>query len=112
MKLSFTKEDGTWYIDLPQWIENGGSKGALAMVSGADTLLDELSINGKTCAIELCSEEDSDVALTRTYSLGWGYYYSAKSKKEHVTTNKIWLCPVTKFVFKGKYPKIINFKVI
>ena len=38
----FNKEDGKWYIDLPDWT---GTKGELQMVGGADTLLDHLSNN-------------------------------------------------------------------
>lgn len=36
----FVREDNSWYIDLPEYIEQGGSKGDLEMVSGADTMLD------------------------------------------------------------------------
>ena len=38
----FNKEDGKWYIDLPDWT---GTKGELQMVGGADTLLDVLDTN-------------------------------------------------------------------
>jgi hypothetical protein len=38
---TFYKEAyGGWYIDLPEYLEQGGSKGDLAMVAGADTMLD------------------------------------------------------------------------
>ena len=44
---TFYKENGTWYIDLPEFLEAGlGTKANLMMVAGADTLLDELSDNG------------------------------------------------------------------
>ena len=41
---TFNKEQGCWYIDLPNW---EGTKGELQMVGGADTLLDRLSNNGR-----------------------------------------------------------------
>jgi hypothetical protein len=42
----FIKEGTEWYIDLPEYIENGGSKGDLQMVEGADTMLDIISAGG------------------------------------------------------------------
>jgi len=35
----FVRESGDWYIDLPEYLEQGGNKGDLQMVSGADTML-------------------------------------------------------------------------
>jgi hypothetical protein len=43
----FIKEGRDWYIDLPEFIEEGGSKGDLQMVEGADKMLDIIS-QGKT----------------------------------------------------------------
>ena len=39
----FVKESRDWYIELPEFLENGGSKGDLQMVEGTDTLLDIIS---------------------------------------------------------------------
>ena len=42
--LSFYKESGIWYADLPAFLEAGlGTKSNLMMVDGADTFLDYLS---------------------------------------------------------------------
>jgi hypothetical protein len=35
----FVKEQSEWYIDLPEYLEAGGSKADLQMVSVADTML-------------------------------------------------------------------------
>jgi len=43
----FILEDSSWYIDLPQFLEQGGNKADLEMVSGADTMLDIIA-EGKT----------------------------------------------------------------
>ena len=40
--ISFTKENETWYVDYPEW---KGNKANLAMVAGADTMLDALTKN-------------------------------------------------------------------
>jgi hypothetical protein len=39
----FIKEGREWYIDLPEYLASGGSKGDLQMVEGADTMLDIIS---------------------------------------------------------------------
>ena len=49
----FYKENSIWYIDLPEFLEEGmGSKANLMMVDGADTLLDILSNNGSEVTLE------------------------------------------------------------
>lgn len=40
VQYKFLREGSAWYIDLPQYLEQGGTKGDLAMVAGADTMLD------------------------------------------------------------------------
>jgi hypothetical protein len=48
----FYKENGLWYIDLPEFINNGfGTKANLLMVDGSDKLLDILSRNTEECVI-------------------------------------------------------------
>ena len=51
---TFNKEQGCWYIDLPDWT---GTKAELQMVAGADTLLDHLSNNGTTVNIALSTDK-------------------------------------------------------
>jgi hypothetical protein len=122
----FYKEDGTWYIDLPEFLEQGfGTKANLMMVGGADTLLDKLSNNGTEATIRfsnrLFRSNMEDIVLTRT-DLGYdeaylkevghapvddGAYYSVKSNNRNLLNHKLWLCPVTKYVFDGYYPPVI-----
>lgn len=103
----FNKEDdGRWYIDLPHW---EGSKSALEMVGGADTLLDKLSNNGDTVLLSLSTEKDCPEGyetlkkVIQTPPNGCVY---------HLGFLPIWLCDVTKFVFDGEFPKRIHFKVV
>ena len=102
----FNKEDGNWYIDLPNW---EGPKSDLAMVAGADTLLDELSNNGDTVLLSLVTEGDCPEGyktlkkIVRTPPNGCIY---------HLGYTPVWLCDVTKFVFNGIFPKRIYFKVL
>lgn len=120
MILHFYREGiNDWYIDLPKYIEQGGSKSALAMVAGADTLLSELSKGKPYISINICSigkdinhVEDGYILLKRQISipivnLVSGATYNVESGISDIMTKLIWLCPVTLFVFGGKYPKRI-----
>ena len=50
---TFIKESSGWYIDLPEYIEQGGNKGDLAMVEGADTMLDIMSGGNPVITLEI-----------------------------------------------------------
>jgi hypothetical protein len=119
----FYKDEQGWFIDLPEFLEAGlGTKGNLAMVAGADTLLDRLSNNGDEVLLRISDEDfkDSESELVMTgmgadvevleeygHPIQFGGFY-----KEVSTEHLLWLCPVTVFVFGGYYPKSIFFKVI
>jgi len=52
--LSFYKELGIWYADLPAFLKAGmGTKANLMMVDGSDTFLDYLSNNSGKATIKL-----------------------------------------------------------
>ena len=104
---TFNKENGCWYIYLPNWT---GTKSELQMVAGADTLLDNLSNNGITLNIQLSIEKEikgSDFKtlkrIVKTPPNGCIY---------HLGFTPIWLCNVTKFVFEGIFPNQIHFKLV
>jgi hypothetical protein len=103
---TFNKENGCWYIDLPNWT---GTKGELQMVAGADTLLDKLSNNGTCVEVMLTTDRNCPEGfetlnrIIQTPPNGCVY---------HLGLVPVWLCNVTKFVFVGIFPKQINFKVV
>jgi len=106
----FAREGGGWYIDLPEYLEQGGSKGDLAMVSGADTMLDIIADadNEVTLQIDIMPFEGSDeLVLTELCDpvLGGGYYFMKKFEAKEVNQD-IWLCEVTRFVFGDIPPRI------
>ncbi|MFT3826351.1 MAG: hypothetical protein QM731_20680 [Chitinophagaceae bacterium] len=107
---SFIKEGADWYIDLPEYIEQGGSKGDLAMVEGADTMLDIMAGGNTSVTLQL-SEEAFDGAdlLLRTELcepyIGGAYYLLDTWEGKNINHN-MWLCAVTEFVF-GSLPEKI-----
>ena len=121
----FYKENGLWYIDLPEFLEAKlGNKNNLLMVDGADTLLDVLSNNGDEVEVEFGDErfhgythELNKLKLGMNKALldeighapvNYGAYYSVTEIADHV----LWLCPVTEYVFNGDYPDNIYLRVI
>jgi len=130
-KVRFYKEEGIWYIDLPTYLELGGHKSHLAMVAGADILLDIIDTDkDEVVYLEvgdyvgfLSSSKDVEYdsllklkepihsSMGCTYHLGLinKYYHSLINRHE---TDYVWLCPTTLYVFNNKYPDIIYFRKI
>ncbi|RAR73859.1 DUF6717 family protein [Flavobacterium aciduliphilum] len=105
-EYTFNKEEGRWYIDLPNW---SGTKAALQMVAGADILLDRLSNNGVCVTVSLSTDTtcpngfETLKRIVPTPPNGCIY---------HLGFPPVWLCDVTKFVFEGIFPKRIHFCVV
>lgn len=111
MILEFEKEEnGGWYIVLPDW---PGSHSALAMVAGADTLLDTLDNGSGWVTLQVDTKPLSifrrGYTLRKIVNCFGGATYWVRSKKY---TGPAWLCEVTKFVFNNTLPKRIYFKEI
>lgn len=116
MKIRFYKDsDNRWYADLPDYIEDGGTKEDLEMVCGADTWLDIIS-QSREIDIELSDKpiDNSEVLTIDKYDDGFpehGAYYRIGNFNGKSYSNMIlWLCPVTLFVF-GYYPPKIYYKL-
>lgn len=119
-KLRFYKEDTLWYIDLPEFLEEGlGTKNNLLMVDGADLLLDHLSGNNNEIELFISdTEKEGYEIVEHLYKRGEGLNQQLLGKVGHapvdsgmyyqtttaIHINHVWLCPVTKYVFKGIYP--------
>lgn len=109
----FLKTEGKWYIDLPEYLEQGGSQADLQMVDGADQMLDIISDNQGVVQIFVDREkyEGGDLlALTEKCDpyIGGGMYFMKyfEGKETNLT---MWLCQVTEFVF-GDLPEKIYVK--
>lgn len=115
--IQFNKEkDGCWYVDFPHW---PFSHDNLAMVSGADKMLELLSggdLFVKVSVIPAKRQElhDDYIELEQTESsLFGGSTYQVKYEpfKERFNRDTLWICPVTLFVL-GQYPKFIYVKKV
>jgi hypothetical protein len=106
----YKSKSNDWYIDLPGWT---GSVEELAMVQGADTMLDTVSGYTNECYLKISDEpfEGAEVlrlASSRTDSFGGGDYILEKYESETIN-HKMWLCEVTRYVFDA-LPDCIYFK--
>ena len=110
---AFIKEPAGWYIDLPEFIVQGGSKGDLQMVDGADSMLDMIA-GGRDSVTLIIAEEPFDGAdrmdLTEKCDpyIGGGYYL-LRSWEGRPVMHTLWLCAVTEYVF-GYLPEKIFIK--
>ncbi|MDB5197859.1 MAG: hypothetical protein JWP88_2230 [Flaviaesturariibacter sp.] len=106
----FIRTEREWYIDLPQYIEQGGSKGDLQMVEGADKMLDMMAADSDKVTLTIATEPfDGADALILTEKcdpyIGGGYYLMRQY--EGIAVNRtMWLCQVTEFVFGDIPPEI------
>lgn len=109
----FYKESTGWYIDLPEFIAQGGSKGDLQMVEGADTMLDLMA--GEDTIVTLVIDEEffegaDRLELTEKCDpyIGGGYYL-LRNWENRPVMKTMWLCAVTEYVF-GYLPEQIFIK--
>ena len=114
MKLyRFLKTGQDWHIDLPEFLEQGGSHGELQMVEGADKMLDMMAENGNTVTLNISTEkfDGADMLLLTEKCapyIGGGYYIMKQYEGQEVNRT-MWLCQVTAFVF-GDIPQQIYIK--
>ena len=111
----FVREDGRWYIDLPEFLAQGGNKADLEMISGADTMLNLIAEEKNEVTLQIDTEtfEDAnELLLTGLCApiLGGGYYHMNQFENKEVNQD-LWLCDVTRFVF-GDIPQKIYVKRI
>lgn len=101
--------DGRWYVDFPEYIDNGyGSKANLEMVAGADNMLEHFATNGEVMITFSNRELDQyDLSLKRVLIDPWGATYVMGD----FPFKPVWLCNVSKFIFKGKHPRNIYLHV-
>lgn len=109
----FIKEGRDWYVDLPEYLANGGNKGDLQMVEGADKMLDSIS-EGKNevfLAIDSVYFTGADELrlIERCDPFVGGGYYNLQIFEGREVNQTMWLCAVTEFVF-GDLPERVFIK--
>ena len=114
MKLHrFVRENDEWFIDLPEYLSQGGSKADLQMIDGADTMLEIIAGEDKEVTLQINTgpfEKADELKLTEICDpIPGGGYYHMKSFENKLVNRDLWLCDVTRFVF-GNIPERIFIK--
>lgn len=107
---TFVKEDGHWYIDLPEYLEQGGFKTELEMTAGTKALLDTVARGKNRVTVTMNTESFERADLLELIELGGapkgGGYYLMHTCRGKAINKKMWLCDVLLFVF-GDIPERI-----
>lgn len=114
-KHRFYKEGASWYIDLPLYLEQGGSLGDLQMVQGADKMLDLMAGGRNEVVLHISTapfEGSYELEMTQKCEpyIGGAYYILKKYEGQNINQH-MWLCQVTEFVF-GNLPNRIYIKKV
>jgi hypothetical protein len=126
--LSFVKEAGIWYADLPEFLNSRlGTRSNLMMVDGSDTFLDLLCEGQPNVTLHISIKpfigwqsklQKIGLGLNSHLlnsighaSVEYGAYYQVTKLQRQPYNHRLWLCPVTEYVF-GEYPKQIFLTVL
>jgi len=109
----FIYDGARWFIDVPEYLEQGGSKDDLDMVSGADIMLAIIAGQKNEVTLDLDTvpfDNADELILTELGDplLGAGYYHMQQFENKEINKD-LWLCDVTRFVF-GDIPERIYVK--
>jgi hypothetical protein len=108
--FKFLRTGKEWYVDLPEYIEQGGSVGDLQMVEGADKMLDMMAEKEDVVFLSISTEpfEGADrltlIEKCDPY-IGGGYYFMKEYQGQEID-QRMWLCQVTEFAL-GDIPEQI-----
>lgn len=106
----FVREGSEWFIDLPSFLAQGGTKADLQMVAGADAMLDIMAGDAPGITLQLdtlpFAGADELVLTERCDPVLGGGYYHLKLFEEKEVAQDMWLCEVTRFVFNDIPPRI------
>ena len=106
----FIRTGEQWFIDLPEYIKQGGNYGDLQMVDGADPMLEIMAGEGNAVTLTIGTEHfagaDELVLTEKCDPFIGGGYYLMKTHRGKEINHSMWLCQVTEFVF-GNLPERI-----
>lgn len=106
-KYKFYKNGDEWFVDLPDYLEKGGSHADLQMVEGADEMLEIMSDGQKMIIVKIVNEifDDADLLILKEkceLPKGGGIYFMKEFEGKKIDLT-LWLCKVIEFVF-GEIP--------
>jgi hypothetical protein len=111
--FTFKKEEGRWFIYLPEYLEQGWSKDDLEMVDGAYRLLQIIAHGHHMITLRLSTEhfEGADVLelVDHCEAPKGGAVYRLDTCRGKKVDASIWICDIALFVF-GDMPEYIYYQ--
>ena len=112
---TFRREAEHWYIDLPEYLDQGGYLAELEMTEGTDKLLNTIAFGRNTITLRLSTEpfEGADVLdlIDHCEAPKGGAIYLLETCRGKEIGAFIWICDIALFVF-GDIPERIYFQPI
>jgi hypothetical protein len=108
--FTFKKEEGRWFIYLPEYLEHGWTKKDLEMVEGAHKLLNTIASGAPKVTLRLSTEpfDGADVLelMEHCPAPKGGAIYLLETCHGREISSFIWICDIALFVF-GDLPEHI-----
>lgn len=100
---TFIKENASWYIDLPEYLNQGGSKEDLQMRAGTNKLLTRLAAGRRQVTITIDTEPFEGAEVLQLVELceaprGGAIYLMQTCNGQQVGA-LLWICDIALFVF-------------
>ena len=112
---NFRKESGRWYIDLPEYLEQGYRKTDLEMVEGTHKLLNTIAQGGNKITLRLSTKPFQGAGVLELQehcdAPRGGAIYLMEGCQGRRLDSLIWICDIALFVF-GDMPQQIFFQRI
>ncbi len=100
---TFFRQNGTWHIDAPEYIRQGGDEANLHMIAGASAMLNLMAGGNDKVTLTFDSKpfkgaEPIELLQMCDPFMDCGYYVMRKHNGREINFN-MWLSDITKFVF-------------
>lgn len=108
--FTFVKEEGRWYLDLPDYEARGWTKADLELISGTRRLLNSIASGKKTLSIRMATQPFPGADLLELIELcdapkGGAIYLMRTCNGQELNVN-MWLCDITLLVFGDMPPEL------
>ena len=108
--FKFYKTGDEWFVELPEYLEQGGSQADLQMVEGADEMLEIMSEGEPEVIVRMLNErfDGADILILKEkceLPKAGGMYLMEQFEGKKIDLI-LWLCKVTEFVFGELPPQI------
>ena len=107
---TFIREEGRWFIHLPEYTELGYNSADLEMVDGAHKLLNSISCGRNRLIVRISTEAFDGADVLELVELcegaGGGAFYRMSTCNGIEVNTTMWICDIPLFIFGDMPPRI------